>query len=54
MHEPLHLSDNIETLYVSGNEGGRSLAGNGDCVNASAQNLEVYTKKVQRKITHCS
>ena len=35
MHKALHLRDNIDRLYVSRKEGGRSLDSIENCVNAS-------------------
>ena len=54
MHKALHPRDDRDRLYVSRKEGGRSLANIEDCVEATIQQLEEYTKKEQRLITYGS
>ena len=48
MHKALHLSDDVDRLYVSRNEGGRGIASIENSVDASIRRLEVYIEKHER------
>ena len=45
MHRALHPRDDVDRLYVSRKEGGKSLASTEDSVDASIQRLEDYIQK---------
>ena len=48
MHKALHPRDDVDRLYVSRKEGGRSLASIEDKVDASLQWIEDYIEKHER------
>ena len=50
MHKALHPRDDKNRLYVSRKEGGRCLANIEDCVEATIQGLEEYTKKSKDRL----
>ena len=47
MPKALHLTDDIDRLYVSRKEGGRGLAGIEDSVDASIERPEDYIEKYE-------
>ena len=50
MYKALHPRDDIDGLYVSRKEGGRSLVNIEDCVDATIQALEEYTQKTKERL----
>ena len=50
MRCPRHPRDDIDGLYVPIKEGGRGLASIEDCVSASMQRFEDYTKKSKERL----
>ena len=48
MHKVLHLSDDVDRLYVSRKEGGGGIASIEDSVDASIQQHENYIEKQKR------
>ena len=47
MHKALHLTDNVDRLYVTRKEGGRGLTSIQDRVDALIQRLEDYIKSAK-------
>ncbi len=47
-HKALHHRDDVDRLYISGNEGERSLASIENSIDASIQRLEDYIEKHKR------
>ena len=50
IYKALHLIDDIERLYMTSKEGGRGHASLEDCVDATVQEIERYTKKKSKKM----
>ena len=50
MNKALHSRDDKDKLYVSRKEGGRGLANIENCVEATIQGLEEYTKKSEERL----
>ena len=48
MHLVLHLYHDTDILYASRKEGGRWLASIEDCMDATNQGIDEYTKEKQR------
>ena len=51
IHKVLHARDNIDRLYVSRKEYGRGLTSIENCVDATIQRVEEYTKKSKEKLS---
>ena len=51
IHKALYPRDDRDRLYVSRKEGGRGLPNIEDCVEATIQGVEEYTKK-SKEITY--
>ena len=50
VHKALHPRDDIDRFYVLKKEGGRGLVSTEDCIDATIQGLEKYTKKIKEKL----